>query len=125
MRWLAFHSVLTGDERDIMRFSDVCSPSPDARYYPAYPTDSNGHNFLDDSGNIRIAVCCMDGTQPCTTCLWWRQRDRTSLSNSSLVGVSRSCAGTIRKARGADRCGTLVHPRGLCGCGFRNDTLGT
>lgn len=58
-----------GDARVIMRFNDVRSPSSEARYDSEDPTDSNHHNPLDGGGSVPIAVCCVDGAQPRTTCL--------------------------------------------------------
>src|SRR5229473_4651899 len=112
--------------RDGTMVFDVFSATNfETRHLPAYPTDSNCHNRLDDRGGIGIPGCRMDGPQPGPPCLWRRQCYRTPLSDRCIVAVP--CAfqpGTIRKTRCADRRSAVVHPCGLCGRGVRTDTSG-
>src|SRR5260370_39168477 len=81
------------------------------RHSPAYPTDSNCHDRLDDGGGSGISGCSMDGPQPGPTCLWRRQCYRTPLGDSCIVAVRWTPpAGRSKKKRHAGhRRGAVYH----------------
>src|SRR6266853_3501526 len=66
----AFREVNAGISDGTMVFDVFSGANSDTRQFPAYPTDSDDHNRLDDRGGSGITGCRMDGPQPRATCLW-------------------------------------------------------
>src|SRR6266852_6025435 len=66
----ALHETSVAASDDIMPLNVFSSANFKARDFPAYPTDSNSHDRLDDGGGSDIPGCRMDGPQPGPTCLW-------------------------------------------------------